>query len=867
MPLPLPDLDDRTFEDLLQEARRQISRAAPEWTDLSPGDPGIILLELFAHLTETMIYRLNRLPEKAYIAFLRLLGVSLFPPSAAAATLQFSRSRPSDEPLEIPRGTRVTVGQAGAEGQPPVFVTGETVQIPAQATTVSVVAHHCEVVEGELLGVGSGLPGLSLVVARPPLIAPTGNALDLVVGVEATPEELQGRVPARQHGGRAYRIWREVQQFTNVGADRHVYVADRVSGTITFAPAARMRRDEDETDGENGMGLEPAPHALAAAPEAGREIRVWYRRGGGPAGNVAAGTLTTLKDALPGVEVTNPAPASGGQAAETLENALVRGPQELHSLQRAVTARDFELIALRSARGGIARAIALTSREIWAHAQPGAVDVLLVPDVPDEQLGEGRIAVETLRAHESDVARRLVQDQLDERRPLGTTCRVQWARYKPVQIQARIVVGRQENQEAVRRRVLQRLYRTINPLPTALNESGWSFGRALRASDIFSIALAEPGVRWVDRVRFLVGDVPGRDVRTVAADHFQDRTWYAGSGDTLFRSLNDGEGWEPAARFGGELVHVVQPSPNEPGVVAVLTRLEESGESQLHVSRDCAESWSLAHRFEFGVRDLAWLQRGALHLLMLATDRGLFELAMTRDATPVPRVVDAGNPNHGLYAVAALEEVRGIVTVAVAADSEDGVYLSNDAAESFRLVGLENEDVRVLGIQQEAGRAFLWAGVYAVQDETGKGCFRWALSGREDPPEGWQPYNRGWQGGSCRCLAFLGATVVAGTHRAGVLRLNMGQPEPGWQALELESGLPLREAERLFEPIDGVAARAAPSLILAASNKGVYRSNDGGDAYDVASSPRFVEKVTLPDNWLFVSGEHEISVVSEDEAS
>ena len=99
--------------------------------------------------------------------------------------------------------------------------------------------------------------------------------------------------------------------------------------------------------------------ALAAIPGAGREIRLWYRRGGGPEGNVEANTLTQLKDAITGVQVTNPSPAVGGRATETLENALVRGPQQLYSLQRAVTARDFELVALYNSRA-VARAKALT---------------------------------------------------------------------------------------------------------------------------------------------------------------------------------------------------------------------------------------------------------------------------------------------------------------------------------------------------------------------------------------------------------------------------------------------------------------------------------------------------------------------------
>src|SRR5664279_3516818 len=101
MPLPLPDLDDRDFEQLLAEATQRIRQSNAAWDDLSPSDPGIVLLELFAYLTDTMIYRLNRLPNKVYIAFLRLLGVSLHPPSAAGVTLRFSRARGADGAIEV----------------------------------------------------------------------------------------------------------------------------------------------------------------------------------------------------------------------------------------------------------------------------------------------------------------------------------------------------------------------------------------------------------------------------------------------------------------------------------------------------------------------------------------------------------------------------------------------------------------------------------------------------------------------------------------------------------------------------------------------------------------------------------------------
>jgi len=75
------DLDDRTFEDLVKEAKRRIVAYTPEWTDHNESDPGITLVELFAWLTETAIFRLNRVPdERMYVSFLNLAGIS---PAAA----------------------------------------------------------------------------------------------------------------------------------------------------------------------------------------------------------------------------------------------------------------------------------------------------------------------------------------------------------------------------------------------------------------------------------------------------------------------------------------------------------------------------------------------------------------------------------------------------------------------------------------------------------------------------------------------------------------------------------------------------------------------------------------------------------------
>jgi hypothetical protein len=866
MALQPPNLDDRNFEQLMAEARRLIARRCPEWTDLSEHDPGITLLELFAYLTEVMIYRLNRLPEMAYVEFLRLMGVRINPPAAAGVTLRFEINRAPEQPVNIPRGTRVTLGRTSGGTEPPVFVTSRTVSIPPGETSVEVTAYHCEFVDAESAGTGTGLPGLSVAAQRLPIVAAiAGGNLDLIVGVEARPGELTERARALEYNEKAYRVWEEVENFSNLQNDRHVYMADRMTGLITFAPAVQMR-------GASG-DLERVPQGLAEAPPAGREIRLWYCRGGGPAGNVAANTLTTLKDPIPGVSVTNPGPATGGRAAETIQNALLRGPQELHSLQRAVTAGDFELVALRSS-GAVARARAFTKAQLWVHASPGTVEVLLVPYLPEEQRASGRVALEQLKEYETEEALTRIQQALDERRPLGTTCLVNWVRYKTVRVTARVVVHRGEEPDAVRARVLTRLYQRISPLPAPPVSGGWPFGQPLRASNIFDIVLAEPGVSYVDKVRLLVDEVPAARTLSIAADAFQPRTWYATAGTTLFRSVNDGAGWELLREFANEEIELVLAHPGKAGVVAVITRLpDDKGGTQgsgLYVSTDCGEHWRGLGQIAFTVNDAAWTVREGVPLLLLATDNGLYELALQEGASPVQVLVDASNQKLGFYTIAATTGIRGTYFVAVAARGTGGVFLSSQGGKpnTFVYIGLRGEDVRVLTAQQDGVRTFLWAGLAAVGNEAGKGCYRWELRGSEPPPEGGLPFQKGWAGGSCHGLAFQGSYVMAATYQAGVIWLDTSKGEAAaWHPPAIDCGLPIRDVERIFQPVHAVAADPDGRLLLAGGPTGVYRSLDHGVTYERCSTGEFSEQVTLPETWLFCSGEHKIEVMSEGETA
>src|SRR5581483_1693084 len=98
MALPAPNLDDRRFQNLVDDAKRLVQRRCPEWTDHNVSDPGVTLIETFAYMTDMLLYRLNRVPDRHYIKFLELMGVRLFPPTAATTDITFWLSAPKKIP-------------------------------------------------------------------------------------------------------------------------------------------------------------------------------------------------------------------------------------------------------------------------------------------------------------------------------------------------------------------------------------------------------------------------------------------------------------------------------------------------------------------------------------------------------------------------------------------------------------------------------------------------------------------------------------------------------------------------------------------------------------------------------------------------
>ncbi len=105
MALPAPDLDDRRFQDLVDDAKRMVMRRCPEWTDHNVSDPGVTLIETFAYVTDQLLYRLNRVPDRLYLKFLDLIGLRLLPPVPAVAPVTFWLSAPATAALTVAPGT------------------------------------------------------------------------------------------------------------------------------------------------------------------------------------------------------------------------------------------------------------------------------------------------------------------------------------------------------------------------------------------------------------------------------------------------------------------------------------------------------------------------------------------------------------------------------------------------------------------------------------------------------------------------------------------------------------------------------------------------------------------------------------------
>jgi hypothetical protein len=197
-------VDDRTFEDLVTEAKRRIAAYMPEWTDHNESDPGIMLVQLFAWLTEVTLFRLNRVPdERMYVAFLDLMGLSPRPAVPAQALVSFEMSLGA-QPVTL-QPSELALSASGPDGEIAFEPDAPVPLIPAALGAVlvddGVSPQRLDVTTSNRSGASYQPFGDTLIQGRAlylgldadPQIAPAGSSVNLQILVRASEKEIPPR--------------------------------------------------------------------------------------------------------------------------------------------------------------------------------------------------------------------------------------------------------------------------------------------------------------------------------------------------------------------------------------------------------------------------------------------------------------------------------------------------------------------------------------------------------------------------------------------------------------------------------------------------------------------------------------------------
>lgn len=303
--------------------------------------------------------------------------------------------------------------------------------------TNTVAVRQAETVRDEVLGGSSGRRDQVFRLANAPVLH---DSLILEVD-EGTGKE----------------IWKRVDDFFGSSPTDHHYVLDRTTGEIRFG------------DGRNGS----IPVANASNPES-NIVALEYRFGGGKAGNLGAQTIKTLTTSITGIDenkVGNLLAAHSGRDEETLEEAKKRAPRSIKSRCRAVTAEDFETLAMEATIKR-AKALPLYHPDFPGVKVPGVVTVIVVPDAEGASPTPSEGTLRTVCAY------------LDARRLLTTELYVIKPSYQRVEIEAEIIVDDNADLAEVKKGVVQTLKDYFHPLKGGEDGLGWPFGGTIYYSRV-----------------------------------------------------------------------------------------------------------------------------------------------------------------------------------------------------------------------------------------------------------------------------------------------------------------------------------------------------------------------------------------------
>ncbi len=340
----------------------------------------------------------------------------------------------------------------------------------ARVLTNVVAASHQESVRNEILGSSDATPLQQVDLLRGPVLegetvwvkerqAPPEGELDELGEGAVVPVDAEGESDV------CWVRWRRVDSFYGSTPRGRHYTIDYQAGRITFG------------DGRRGM----------IPPEGQNNLVAEYRVGGGSAGNVNPHTLTSLTESIAYIDsVTNPLSASGGADRESVAEAKERAPYTIKSRDRAVTAEDFEMLALRASTS-LARAKCISD--------PAARGSVTLVCVPKSETGARDLARRLVPSNE---VLRHVSRYLDERRLVGTMLRVKRPRYRDLSVVVTLIRRTIGTSDRLRRDIEHTLRRYLHPLVGGRDGRGWDFGRSVVKTELIHVAEEVPGVEGVD---------------------------------------------------------------------------------------------------------------------------------------------------------------------------------------------------------------------------------------------------------------------------------------------------------------------------------------------------------------------------------
>lgn len=296
----------------------------------------------------------------------------------------------------------------------------------------------------------------------------------LFPGQLAALEQSEGFRPVRNEAGilqEAWVRWEEREDFALSGPDERHYTLDRNTGVVRFS------------DGTQGR-----------IPPSGKEETIEIRSvtGGGSLGNVAPGVISRSSRALGFVSlIENPTHTAGGCDQETFDQAIRRGGAILRHGDRAVTARDFESLALEATRS-IARVRCFPNRDDRGEKRPGWVTLVVL--LHDYAQGADLFPTVRLQVLEHLTAR--CGGNLAALERLG----VIMPQFLELCVKVELTVGDFNQVFAVREEIHRRLDSFLDPMTGNFDGKGWAVGRIPNDTQLRNCLSSVRGIRFLRQV-------------------------------------------------------------------------------------------------------------------------------------------------------------------------------------------------------------------------------------------------------------------------------------------------------------------------------------------------------------------------------